>query len=182
MISKLWDKLRDPEYRAAFVGSQITMMIPFQIRAMLKSRPGWTQQTLSERTGMRQPRISALMTPGKTRPNIETLRRVAKAFDCGLMVRFVPFSELARWAGSFDPESFFVPSFDQDSGLVERKPSAREGTVQFFPCATERLDDVATGPIETTPAAVGGTWNPSSTSSVVSIIPPQRWERVYVGR
>jgi transcriptional regulator with XRE-family HTH domain len=114
-------KLGDPEYRRAFVGSQININLPFQIRALLRQRPGWTQETLAQKTGMRQPRVSALMTPGKTRPNIETLRRIAEAFDCGLAVRFVPFSELARWSCNFDPESFQVPPFDGDSGFLDRK-------------------------------------------------------------
>ena len=59
------------------------------------------------------------MTPGKTRPNIETLRRIAEAFDCGLMVRFVPFSELARWSEDFNPETFVVPDFSNDTGFIE---------------------------------------------------------------
>src|ERR1019366_6498616 len=103
------------------VASQINIGIPFQIRALLKARPDWTQAKLAERTHMLQPRISALMTPGKTRPNIETLRRIAEAFDCGLMVRFVSFSELARWSEEFDPEGFNVPSFGNDTGFLERK-------------------------------------------------------------
>jgi transcriptional regulator with XRE-family HTH domain len=122
MISKLGEKLRDPEYRRAFVASQVNIGIPFQIRAMLKNRPGWTQETVAQRAQMLQPRISGLMTPGKTRPNIETLRRIAEAFDCGLIVRFAPFSELARWSEEFDPESFSVPNFDEDSGFIDRKP------------------------------------------------------------
>src|ERR1035437_3412429 len=121
-ISRVAEKLRDTEYRKAFVSSQINIGIPFQIRAMLKNRPGWTQETIAQRAQMLQPRISGLMTPGKTRPNIETLRRIAEAFDCGLIVRFAPFSELARWSEEFDPESFSVPSFDDDTGFIERKP------------------------------------------------------------
>jgi transcriptional regulator with XRE-family HTH domain len=123
MTSKLSEKLKDPEYRKAFVASQINVGIPFQIRALLRSRPGWTQTTLAEKAEMRQPSISGLLTPGKTRPNIETLRRIAEAFDCGLLVRFAPFSELARWSESFDPDSFNVPSFADDIGLIERKPA-----------------------------------------------------------
>jgi transcriptional regulator with XRE-family HTH domain len=121
MISKLVEKLKDPEYRKGFVASQINVGIPFQIRALLKSRLGWTQETLAEKAGMLQPRISGLMTPGKVRPNIETLRRIAEAFDCGLIVRFAPFSELARWSENFDPEEFSVPSFDHDTGFIEHK-------------------------------------------------------------
>ena len=75
---------------------------------------------------MLQPRISAILKPGKTRLNIETLRRFAEAFDCGLIVKFAPFSELARWSEFFDPESFYVPSFSEDDGFIETKPAARE--------------------------------------------------------
>jgi transcriptional regulator with XRE-family HTH domain len=122
MTEQLSGKLKTPEYRKAFVASQINVGIPFQIRALLRSRQGWTQATLAERAGMLQPRISGLMTPGKVRPNIETLRRIAEAFDVGLMVRFAPFSELAKWSDQFDPDRFYVPSFADDFGFIERKP------------------------------------------------------------
>jgi transcriptional regulator with XRE-family HTH domain len=112
--SNIAAKLSDPEYRKAFVSSQIKIGIAFQIRALLNAR-GWTQKDLAERSGMLQPRISGMMTPGKTRPNIETLRRLAEAFDCGLMVRFAPFSEMATWSDEFDPDCFNVPSFEEDT-------------------------------------------------------------------
>jgi transcriptional regulator with XRE-family HTH domain len=123
-ISKLREKLAEPEYRKAFVASQINIGIPFQIRSLLKAR-GKTQGWLAEKTGMLQPRISGLMTPGKTRPNIETLRRVAEAFDCGLAVRFTPFSELAEWSETFDPEAFNVPDFETETAAIERERVAR---------------------------------------------------------
>lgn len=121
MNSNISQKLSDPEYRKAFVASQINIGIPFQLRALLKSR-GKTQEWLAEKAGMLQPRISGLLTPGKTRPNIETLRRLAEAFDCGLVVRFAPFSELARLSENFDPESFNVPTFVEDNGFIDRRP------------------------------------------------------------
>jgi transcriptional regulator with XRE-family HTH domain len=120
MTSKVIDKLRHREYRTAFVASQINIGIPFQLRALLKAH-GKTQEWLAEKADMRQPRISGLLNPGKTRPNIETLRRLAEAFDCGLAVRFVPFSELVSWSENFDPESFSVPSFDEDLSNMERE-------------------------------------------------------------
>jgi len=125
MTSRSAEQLKDPEYRKAFVASQVNIGIPFQIRALLKSR-GWTQEKLAEKTGMRQPRISGMMSPGKTRPNIETLRRLAEAFDCGLMVRFVSFGDLVKWNNSFDPESFDVPDFEHDAGVDQRKESCSE--------------------------------------------------------
>lgn len=111
--NRTFERLKDAEYRSAFVASQINIGIPFQIRALLKSRD-WTQGELAERAGMLQPRISALLTPGKVRPNIETLRRIAEAFDCGLQIRFVPFSELVRWSDEFDPENFSIPTFERE--------------------------------------------------------------------
>jgi transcriptional regulator with XRE-family HTH domain len=121
MISKkIADKLQDPGYRTAFVASQINVGIPFQIKALMKGR-GWTQEQLAERTGMLQPRISAMLRPGKVRPNIETLRRYAEAFDCGLLVRFATYSELARWSEEFDPDTFQVPSFAEETQTEERK-------------------------------------------------------------
>ena len=113
MISKIFAKLKDPEYRKAFVDSQISIAIPFQIRGLLKSR-GWRQEDLAAKAGMRQPRISALLSPGEARPNIETLRRLAGAFDCGLQVRFVPFSELVNRSETFDPDNFNIPTFDEE--------------------------------------------------------------------
>ena len=73
---------------------------------------------------MLQPRISALLTPGKVRPNIETLRRIAEAFDCGLQVRFVPFRKLAYWSESFNPEHFSIPTFDEEIKQSEKREDA----------------------------------------------------------
>ena len=120
MISKIFSKLKDPEYRKAFVASQINIAIPFQIRGLLKSR-GWKQEDLAKRTGMLQPRISVLLTSGKARPNIGTLSRIAEAFDCGLEVRFVPFSELAYRSEIFDPENFSIPTFKEELRQAEER-------------------------------------------------------------
>lgn len=164
MTSKLVEKLSDHEYRKAFVSSQISVGIPFQIRALLKAR-GKTQEWLAEMTGMLQPRISGLMTAGRTRPNIETLRRLAEAFDCGLAVRFVPFSELVRWSTKFDPESFDIPSFENDPGFRESEP---------IHSSAMRYESVATfnpGP------QVRGL---GETVRVKSISEPQRLRNVFV--
>ncbi|MBI3799144.1 MAG: helix-turn-helix transcriptional regulator [Deltaproteobacteria bacterium] len=106
-------KLQDKAYRDAFVGSQINIELAFQIRALREKR-GWTQGQLAKKAGMAQPRISAIETPGKGKLNLETLRRLASAFDVGLTVRFVPFSEMIEWVEYFSPDSFSVPSFEED--------------------------------------------------------------------
>jgi transcriptional regulator with XRE-family HTH domain len=150
MISKLWEKLRDPEYRKAFVASQINIGIPFQIRALMKSGVrNWRQEELARRTGMLQPRISAMLRPGKTKPNIETLRRIADAFDCGLMVRFVPFSELVRWSERFDPDAFAVPDFaTEDVASLAALPDSRLATLPVPVMQKDALDSTATNAVE----------------------------------
>jgi hypothetical protein len=65
---------------------------------------------------MLQPRISAILKPGKAHLNIETLRRLAEAFDCGLSIQFVPFSELVRRSERFDPDDLVEP----DSSALTR--------------------------------------------------------------
>lgn len=63
---------------------------------------------------MRQPRISAIEKPGKGKLNIETLERIAAAFDVGLQVRFVSFGELIRQSERFDPDHFEIPGFEDE--------------------------------------------------------------------
>lgn len=122
-------KLQDKAYRDAFVGAQIDMGLPFQIRALREQR-GWTQAQLAERAGMKQPRISAVERPGEGNLNIETLRRLAAAFDVGLVVRFAPFDELIHWSETFTPDSFSIPSFE-DAG--KSKPSGGRFDIEALP-------------------------------------------------
>lgn len=140
MTSKLAEKLQDPAYRTAFVSSQINVAIPFQIRALMKAR-GWTQEQFAQRAGMLQPRISAILKPGKVRPNIETLRRIAETFDCGLLVRFASFSELAQWSDSFDPERFNIPSFADDPFFKQAAMAEAERPTGLTGLANARSGD-----------------------------------------
>ena len=117
-------RLRNKKYRDAFVASQISVGLPFQIRALREQR-GWKQSRLASETGMLQPRISAMESPGGTKYNLETLRRLASAFDVALLVRFAPFSELVEWSDKFNPDNFRVPSFVEEQVEIEAQP-ARE--------------------------------------------------------
>lgn len=111
--SKLWRKLRTKGYRDGYTEAQLSIEVPFQIRALRKAR-GWTQKQLAERCGIPQARISHIEQPGRNPLSLRTLYRLSSAFDVGLLVQFVPFSELVRREASFDPETFCVPSFKDD--------------------------------------------------------------------
>ena len=126
--SEMETKLLVPEYRASFVESQINMGLPFKIKALRKQR-NWTQPQLAERAGMKQSRISAIEKPGGGKLNIDTLCRLAAAFDVALDVQFIPFGELMRRSDNFDPDSFTVKSFydeiEEDARAGEAKTEQR---------------------------------------------------------
>ena len=75
-----WERLTDRKRRSAYVKAQTRIGLPFQIRALRKQK-GWSQSQLAEASEMRQPRISAIEKPGRGKLNIETLERIAAAFD-----------------------------------------------------------------------------------------------------
>ncbi len=118
--SPLIEELRDRDYRAAYVASQIKIGLPFQARALRLSR-GWTQERLAIEAGMSQPRIAEIEKPGKRRFNLETLLRIAAAHDVGLEVRFVPISQLVDDSESFDPEAFEIKSFEEELREAENQ-------------------------------------------------------------
>src|SRR5438132_949996 len=90
-----------------------------QCRALRESRE-WTQPQLAEAAGMSQPRISEMERPGERKPNLETLLRLASAFDVALQVRFVPFSELVDDDDSIHFDTFHVAPFEEDMQRLEK--------------------------------------------------------------
>jgi transcriptional regulator with XRE-family HTH domain len=116
------EEMRNKEYRHGMVAAQIEIDLPFQIRALRKQR-GWTQPQLATEAEMKQPRISAMEKPGGAHFTLETLRRLAEAFDVALVVHFSPFTDLLDWSTRFNPDNFAVPSFEED---LKQHEEARE--------------------------------------------------------
>jgi len=52
--------------------------------------------------------------PGRTNFNLETLVRMAATFRVGLVVKFVPFSEMLRWENEFNQDEFNPPTIEAD--------------------------------------------------------------------
>jgi transcriptional regulator with XRE-family HTH domain len=121
--SSLIAELKSKEYRDAYVASQIAIGLPFQAR-QLRIQKGWTQEELAERAGMSQPRIAEIEKPSKRRFNLETLLRIASAHDVGLEVRFVPLGQIVEHDESFDPDSFHIPTFDEELAAAEERERA----------------------------------------------------------
>jgi transcriptional regulator with XRE-family HTH domain len=127
------------QHRAAYVASQINIGIPFQIRALRKQRD-WEQKRLAAEADMAQPRISAMESPGYGNFNLETLKRLASAFDVALVVRFAPFSELMRWSDNFSPDDFQVLGFNEE---LEKVDTSTDNVVAFNYLTTARNQTAA---------------------------------------
>ena len=115
MITKnqLIEKLRDKDYRDAYVAEAVDTTPAIQVRIMRKERD-WSQSELAAAAEMAQARVSQIENPDYGRLTLATLKRLASAFDVALMVRFVPFSELIKWTTEFDDHVFYLPTFDEE--------------------------------------------------------------------
>ncbi len=126
------------ERRDAFVSAYVDEIIPFQIRALREqSDRKWTQQELAEKAGMKQERISTLENPNYGSYSLRILKQIASAFDVALMVRFIPFSELAEWKLHLSSASLEVPSCDQEDYFKD-KPENEVGTELLEQCYSSK--------------------------------------------
>jgi transcriptional regulator with XRE-family HTH domain len=76
------------------------------------------QADLAKAARLHQSRISMFETPGAANMTIETLARLAAAFKVGLVVKFVPFSEMLAWENHFSQDSFNVVKIDVDQDFL----------------------------------------------------------------
>jgi len=114
-------KLLDKEYRDTFVSEQINTGLAFQIRAMREAR-SWTQSELGNKAKMAQSRISLMEDANYSRFSLNTLKRLASAFDVALIVRFEPFSSSVEYFTRLDSSQLNAVSFDQDVFVEEPSP------------------------------------------------------------
>src|SRR5712691_11808900 len=115
MTSKLWQKFaRSKKYREEFVAAQVKRGIPFQARALLKAREGWTQETLAEKAGLTQGVVSRALNPNYGNLTLNTIIRIAAGFDVAFIGKFVPFSELETWFTNLSENSAQVTSFEEE--------------------------------------------------------------------
>jgi transcriptional regulator with XRE-family HTH domain len=105
--------LDDREYRHQFVEEEINVGIAFQIRA-LRNRQNLKQGDLAKLLGGKQSLVSSWENPNYGKYTLTTLKDLAKAFDVGLLVRFVPFSTLVDWTVNVSNDSTAPPSFDAE--------------------------------------------------------------------
>ena len=106
--------LQDPEFRREFVADYVQEMVATQIRA-LRARSGLSQGEIGKAAkGMSQVQVSRLEDPDYSGATVNSLKRIAQAFDVGLIVRLAPFSEFVDWIVNVAPDSLAPDSYDEE--------------------------------------------------------------------
>jgi transcriptional regulator with XRE-family HTH domain len=120
-MSKSYDNLREDfiinkdekEYRHAYGEESTDISIGTQIKVLREQR-GWRQEDLACEAGIQQPMVSRYESVNYSNWSIRTLKKLARAYDAWLDVRFRSFGELVNETNRFGRESLQVPRFADD--------------------------------------------------------------------
>ena len=126
LVETLKRDFRDPEYRHAYSTEFVDAKIGTQIKVLREQR-GWSQEQLAEKAGMKQSRISALENVNYSAWSVNTLRRLARAFDVALTVEFKAFGSHIQDFERMSRRSLQVAPFDSDP-LMQASVSAGSTT------------------------------------------------------
>ena len=112
--------------RHQFVDEEINVGLAFQVRA-LRNKRNLTQEEFAKEIGVTQPLVSAWENPNYGKYTLNTLKELAKVFDVGLSIRFVPFSKMVNDALSLDSSVIAPASFNEENADA---PSAVASGIQ----------------------------------------------------
>lgn len=121
MDEKLKKKMYERRFRRAFAESVLDEALALQIRTIREKRQ-MSQQALAKITRMTQTAISRIESADYGRWSISTLKRLARALDLPLSVRFQSWEELMHDAENFTPAALSVPSFAKDRVFFSGEP------------------------------------------------------------
>lgn len=114
LAEKLKTEFKNRAHRHAFVNEFLDAAIAAQIKALREQRK-WTQADLANRAGMKQSRISLMENVNYSSWSVNTLRKLARAFDVCLSVGFRSFGKTVLEIELFGPDSLEVASFVDDA-------------------------------------------------------------------
>jgi transcriptional regulator with XRE-family HTH domain len=115
----LWQKLRQKNYRDAYVAEHVRHGIAHQIRALRNQRE-WNQGRLSQLLGKPQSVVSRLEDPSYGKVTVQTLLELASVFDVALQVRFISYSSFLQQTRDLTISSMKVAGFNKDLGTSGR--------------------------------------------------------------
>lgn len=124
-ISKL---LTSHKSRTAFIKAKLAVLVPAQIRTLRLSSlnpPMPFQRDLANESDLHQSRISIFETPGAANMTIETIAKIAAGLRVGVILKFVPFSDMLKWENSFSPDTFNVTRLSEDEAFLSPESPAK---------------------------------------------------------
>lgn len=130
----LREEFREPEARHDYADMFLDSSIALQIKALRQQR-GWTQEELAEKAGLKQSQVSAMEQASFSSWTLRTLRKLAKAFDLALTVRFESFGWLLDDALSSSREALERPAFGEDPAFG----AASDGGISHEPRSEDEL-------------------------------------------
>ncbi len=119
----------DKEYRHAYADENLNATIATQIKVLREQRE-LTQEVLARTAGMKQSMISRYENVNYSSWSINTLRKLAEAFDVFLDVRYRSFRELVETTERFSREALQVPAFMDDPFFKEEQPLVAQTQTQ----------------------------------------------------
>ena len=133
-FDSVWPKFFDKEYRQHYALSLLKRSVAFQIKTLRKKHCG-SQAVLAERSQVTQGVVSRAEDQEYGNLTFNTVGRIAAGLDMAFIGRFVPWSQLARFAEELSEQEFTrIPSFEQEKSAVsaqvesapKKKPSRSE--------------------------------------------------------
>ena len=112
-ISKSFaSELNEKEMRDAYLEEKTRAKVALQIKELRKQR-GWSQAELGRRMGKPQGDIGRLESCTVAGYTLTTLLELASAYDCGLVVEFVPYEEFLRRTNDLSPAKLQVHAYEE---------------------------------------------------------------------
>ena len=132
LITKLIQRFKASfEYRHTYMESFADSFIATQIK-VLREHLHLSQTALAERAGMRQSQISALEDVNNSTWKISTLKKIARAFDLVLVVRFEEFGSVLPDVDRFERSNLDRSPFADDP-IFSDTPLTQAGTASTKP-------------------------------------------------
>ncbi len=105
---RLFGKLINKKYRAAYVEENVQTGIAYQLRTL---RGNSSQEEFGKKINKPQSVISRIEDPDYGKLSIQTLLDIATSLDIALLVKFVSFPEFIQQTRDVSIEGLQVPSF-----------------------------------------------------------------------
>lgn len=115
--NQLIQKFADFVYRHAYADEYLDSAIATQIKVLREQRE-LTQAQLAELLGMKQSQVARMESVNNSAWTLRTLKRVAKAFDLMLVVKYESFGAVLPDIESFGRQALQRPSFKDDPVFI----------------------------------------------------------------